>query len=153
MPVTALSAWKQDVNIIIISFLNEMILRNSFRKMYWTNAMLRMEGRRAVWPPFLSLCGEERWGILGNPVSWKWLMCHRPLSEILKGSGIGVQGDSFLMTADIVIDRIPGKKLKNVSMSDSPSSLHIAPFAILTAYDYQQQVQLLLGLLWRFLRL
>lgn len=80
-------------------------------------------------------------------------MCHRPLSEILKGSGIGVQGDSFLMTADIVIDRIPGKKLKNVSMSDSPSSLHIAPFAILTAYDYQQQVQLLLGLLWRFLRL
>lgn len=57
------------------------------------------------------------------------------------------------MTAGIVIDRIPGKKLKNISMSDSPSSLHRAPFAILTAYDYQQQIQLPSGLLWRFLRL
>lgn len=60
MLVTSQSAWKQDVNIIIIFFLNEIILRNSFRKMYWINTVLRMKGRWAVWLPFLSLCEVER---------------------------------------------------------------------------------------------
>lgn len=34
MLVTLLSAWKQDVNIVIIFFLNEIMLRSKFNKMY-----------------------------------------------------------------------------------------------------------------------
>lgn len=35
MFVTLLSARKQDVNIVIIFFLNEVMLRSKFNKMYW----------------------------------------------------------------------------------------------------------------------
>lgn len=131
MLVTSLSAGKQDVNIVIIFFLNEMTLRNRFSKIYWVRCWEWRKDELAGFPFSLSMeLRLERWRrirVLLFRISGYSLADQAPLCAMNKGwkSEETLSSDNSWLCRDRTL-RKPLKNSRELQISPHSSTpLHL----------------------------